>query len=254
MMSVEPSFTLHLSVAPGPFFFNFPNAAYHGADHNGHLPTVVERRLMDLGDKYFLMLLASQKVMSIAQKIAERFEPGERELRVGEEYWELVLHLNHFLFEARSSLDILASVLHHLYRKHTPGSFNDIKIPGKHAKIFDEDAEFRDCLIEAKRSSWTHHLLSGSGQTSLRDRAAHFTVARVSILPDESGQELEYRITANLRAEHPMQPSGPELMKTITEVVLGMDKLLSGFRDNYTQNRIRTLLGVEPATPGAFEN
>ena len=255
MMSEKQNFKLHLSVAPVPFFFNFPNVAYHGNDHNNHLPTIVERRLTDLGDKYFLTSCAFRKIISITQIICDKYDSAENELKVGEDYWELVLMLNHFLFEARSSLDILAAVLRYMHGKHTPQSFNDIDETGKHAKIFDGDRLFYDHLVEAKNSEWIHYLLSRSGKTSLRDRATHYTVARINISPNESMTGLGFRIAANLKAEHPMQANnGLELIGTVTAIMVGMDKLLSGFKDNYTQKRIRGLLNIDPATPGLYEN
>lgn len=52
-----------------------------------------------------------------------------------------------------------------------------------------------------------------------------------------------------------MQPNkGAELIHIVTEIMEGTDKLLVGFRHNYTQKRVRTLLGIAPDTPGLFDD
>jgi hypothetical protein len=222
-------------------------------DTVSHIPTILERRLTDLGDKHLILLTASKEIVNLTIAINDKYDPLKNQLTVGEEYWQLLLFLNHFLLEARSVLDILANVLRLIHQKQLPNSFNKIEPEGKHAPIFVDDSLFHECLMEAKRAQWMRHLLSQSPDISLRDRIAHYTVARVAILPAESGTELKFHITAPLDVTHPMQPNNaPELINIVTEIVKGMNNLLARFRNNYTQKRIRTLLDVAPDTPGLF--
>lgn len=254
--NTKPNFSLHMTVAPAPFFKCFPNVGYSTGDSTSHIPALLERRLTDLGDKYLILHTAFKEIVTIVAAIKEKYDPLKNQLEVGEEYWQLLLFLNHFLFEARSVLDILAVTLHFIHQKKTPRSFNDIHAEGKHAQFFANDPLFHNCLIEAKRAQWAQHLLSRSREdSSLRDRIAHNTVARVAIHPSESGTELEFYITAPLDITHPMQPNkGAELIHIVTEIMEGTDKLLVGFRHNYTQKRVRTLLGIAPDTPGLFDD
>lgn len=178
-MSTKPNFSLHMTVAPAPFFKCFPNIGYSMEDTASHIPAMLERRLTDLGDKYLILFTAFKEIVSVTTAIKEKYDPLKNQLTVGEEYWGLLLFLNHFLLEARSVLDILAVTLRLIHQKKLPNSFNSIDAEGKHAEIFANDPLFYNCLIEAKRAEWTGPLLSQSREnSSLRDRIAHNTVAR----------------------------------------------------------------------------
>ena len=251
-MMANKNFTLHME-SPAPFFFNAPNVGFRGDDVDSHLPSIVERRLDDLGHKHFLMACAYDKICELTQSIGVKYDASNKTLRVAGDYWELVLFLNHFLFEARSALDLLAIVLRRLHGNTTPQSFNKLEENGKHAAIFHGDMAFHRCLVSAKSTDWMRYLLSEGGKTSLRDRAAHYTVARVNIFPRESGSQLTFRIHADMNAGHPMgATTGLELTDTVAAIRGGMDQLLNGFRLNYTQERIRSLLGIEENAEGRF--
>ena len=191
---------------------------------------------------------------TLKQGIEAKFDTSTNSLRVADDYWELVLFLNNFLYEARATLDLLAIVLHNLYNKDLPRSFNDIKENGKHAKIFSEDLSFHSSLVSAKAAPWMKYLLSNEGKTSLRDRAAHYTIARVSICPGELESGMVFRITADMRGGSSMSGNtGLELIGTLTTVRNGIGVLLNEFRKNYTQHRIRNLLNIPAEAPGMFE-
>ncbi len=255
-MSNSGNFTLHME-SSAPFFFNAPNVGFSGNDINNHLPTIVERRLDDLGLKYFLMVCAYNKICDLTQSIGAKYDASSKTLKVADDYWELVLFLNHFLFEARSALDLLAIALRHLHKQAIPQSFNKIEIKenGKHATIFHADMVFYSCLVAAKRADWMRYLLFEGGKTSLRDRAIHYTVARVNIFPRESDNKLAFHIHADMKARHPMEATtGLELTETVSAIRNGMGQLLNGFKLNYTQERIRSLLDIEGNATGLFNH
>lgn len=249
----KPGFTLHMK-SNALFFFNQPNIGFSGGDINSHTPTYIERKLDDLGVKYALMNRAHDKILELTRNIRSNYDVEKNALKVDQDYWDLVLFLNHLLFEARSMLDVLALLLAKLYQGKLPQSFNAIAIDGKHKDIFQKDLNFQQCLLDAIRADWTSYLLSPSkGQPSLRDRAAHYTAARIKIEPAAEIEELIFSIVASTNAVHPMSiPHGSDLLDTVGTIKNGVDNLLLGFKKNYTQIRIRELLGVEVNGPGLF--
>lgn len=252
-MSDRRGFVLHLEKAPAPFFKNLPNVGFGGEDIDGHVPTILERRLDDLGIKYYLMALANDRLCTQVREITKKYDATSNTLKLGNDYWDLVLYLNYFLFEARATLDLLAIVLRILYLNKLPFSFNGIEEAGKHSDVFRDDPQFHRCLVVAKNADWMCHLLSNGGKTSLRDRAAHRTAAQVCVAPSEAG-ELIFTIRAELRGQHPQSGrNGHELVETVTAIRNGIGMLLGGFKENYSQRRIRTLLGIPEEAPGLFE-
>jgi hypothetical protein len=196
-----------------------------------HSPSLLRARLADLSQKWFLIVRAYIKILSLVRKINKKFDTKEWELTVGSEWWDLVLFINYVFFEARALLDIIQKVHILLYSSSNklPESFNDFLKKETHIAQVEND-KYRTRLKSIKNSGWFGFLCDHDGRPSIRDLQVHHAQIQLTAAPDNQGV-LQFKLCISRGVNFPpRKESTLPLDGTMKSIIDGLKTMIEDFR------------------------